>query len=162
MGEPTCCDRDTEEEVAMQTGRTSGNDLRDFERFMEQREEAARAFVSGEAAPLGRVVARDLPATFFGPQGDYEQGPDHVYSVYQRDAARFSEGDTNFEVLQMAASDGIAYWVGFQRATARLEGSSEPVPFDLRVTEVFRREGEEWKLVHRHADAMAPEVGDNN
>jgi hypothetical protein len=60
----------------MQTGSTSGNDLRDFERFMERREAAARAFVSGEVAPLGRIVARDLPTTFFGPQGGYEQDPD--------------------------------------------------------------------------------------
>ena len=145
----------------METGSTSNSDLRDFERFMERREQAARAFVSGEAAPLGRIVARDLPATFFGPQGGYEQGPDHVYSVYERDAARFSEGDTNFKILQKAASDGIAYWVGFQRATARLGGNPEPIPFDLRVTEVFRREGEEWKLVHRHADALASGAQEN-
>src|SRR5215213_6356139 len=130
----------------MHTGSTSGEDLRDFERFLERREEAARAFVSGEAAPLGRIVARVLPATFFGPQGGYEQGPNHVHSVYERDAARFISGDSS------------AYWVGFQRATARLEGSAEPLPFDLRVTEVFRREGEEWKLVHRHADALASET----
>ena len=140
----------------MLAGNASGDERRNFERFMERREEAARAFVNGEAAPLGRVVARGLPATFFGPGGGYEQGPDRVYSVYERDAARFTSGDTNFEILQMAASDTIAYWVGFQRATARLEGSAEPVPFELRVTEVFRREGDEWKLVHRHADAMAP------
>ena len=57
----------------MHTGSTSGEDLRDFERFLERREEAARAFVSGEAAPLGRIVARVLPATFFGPQGGYEK-----------------------------------------------------------------------------------------
>ena len=146
----------------MQTESTSNSDLlRDFERFMKRREQAARAFVSGNAAPLGRIVARDMPATFFGPQGGYEQGPDHVHSVYQRDAARFISGDTNFEILQMGASEGIAYWVGFQRATARLDGSPEPMPFDLRVTEVFRREGEDWKLVHRHADAMAPESGEN-
>src|SRR5215212_6625431 len=97
-------------------------------------------------------------ATFFGPQGGYEQGPNHVHSVYERDAARFISGDSSFEILQMAASDGIAYWVGLQRATACLEGSAEPIPFDLRVTEVFRREGEEWKLVHRHADTLASET----
>ena len=141
----------------MHTGSASGEDLRDFERFLERREEAARAFVRGEAAPLSHIVARVLPATFFGPQGGYEQGPDHVHSVYKRDAARFTSGDSSFEILQMAASDGIAYWVGFQRATACLEGSADPIPFNLRVTEVFRREGDEWKLVHRHADALASE-----
>ena len=133
------------------------DDLHGFEQFMKRREDAARAFVRGDAAPLGRIAARVSPATFFGPQGGYEQGPDHVYSIYERDAAHFTSGDTSFEILQMAASDGIAYWVGFQRALVRLDGSTEPIPFNLRVTEVFRREGDEWKMVHRHADSLASE-----
>jgi ketosteroid isomerase-like protein len=130
------------------------NDLRDFERFMKQREDAARAFVRGETAPLGRIVARDAPATFFGPKGGYDQGPDQVFSTYERDAAHFTSGDTSFKILQMAASGGIAYWVGFQRVIARLDGSTEAIPLNLRVTELFRREGGEWKLVHRHADTL--------
>jgi ketosteroid isomerase-like protein len=80
-----------------------------------------------------------------------------VNSIYERDAARFTSGNTSFEILQMAASDDIAYWVGFQQAMARLDGSTGKIPFTLRVTEVFRREGEEWKLVHRHADSLASE-----
>ena len=57
----------------------------------------------------------------------------------------------------MAANADIAYWVGFQQAMARLDGSTEKIPFNLRVTEVFRRKGDEWKLIHRHADSLASE-----
>jgi hypothetical protein len=134
------------------------SDLYDFQQFMKRRDEAARAFVNGDAAPLGRIVTHTSPATFFGPKGGYDQGADNVYAVYDRDAAHFIMGNSNFEILHMAASNGIAYWVGFQRATAHLHGSTETIPFNLRVTEIFRREGNEWKLIHRHADTLIPET----
>lgn len=50
-----------------------------------------------------------------------------------------SEGER--ENLQMAASEGLAYWVGVRRATAHLKGGPETVPFNLRVTELLRRIG---------------------
>jgi ketosteroid isomerase-like protein len=130
----------------------------DFKRFMTQREEAAGAYVDGDAVPLGRISARVSPATFFGPMGGYRQGAEEVSSTYARDAKSFEPGAENhFEILQSGASDDLAYWVGFQRATAHIKGNPNPVPFNLRVTELFRREGGEWKLVHRHADPLAEE-----
>ncbi len=135
-----------------------GNDLHDFEQFMRQREEAARAYVRGDAAPLGRLAARTGDATFFGPLGGSVQGAGDVWSRYENDAKSFAPGsDSHFEILHMAASDGLAYWVGFQKASAYMQGRSEPIPFNLRVTELFRRENGEWKLVHRHADPLAEE-----
>lgn len=134
-------------------------DLHDFEQFIQQREAAASAYVRGDAAPLSHVVAHSSPATFFGPQGGHEQGADQVAARYKNDAGAFAPGgDSHFEILQMAASDGLAYWVGFQRATAYIRGKQDAIPFNLRITEVFRREGNEWKMVHRHADALASEA----
>ncbi len=138
------------------------NDLDDFEQFMKRRESAARAYVNGDATPLGSIVTRVSPATFFAPKGGSRQGADEVSSAYKHDAEIFETGsDSSFEILQMAASDGIAYWVGFQRATARMRGQTEAIPFNLRITEVFRREDDEWKLVHRHADPLASEAEEN-
>jgi ketosteroid isomerase-like protein len=137
---------------------TMDEELHDFEQFMKRRLNAAQSYVEGDAAPLGRLCARVSPATFFGPQGGYRQGTDEVLSTYQEDARAFEPGgDTSFEVLVMAARDGMAYWVGFQQATARMHGHVKPIPMKLRVTEFFRREGDEWKLVHRHADSLSSE-----
>jgi len=134
------------------------NDLHEFEQFMKQRDDAARAYVRGNAAPLGRIFTHSSPATFFAPMGGYVQDADAVNSRYEHDAEAFESGsDSRFEILHMAASDGIAYWTGFQRAAARMRGRSEPVSFNLRVTELFRREGGDWKLIHRHADSLVAE-----
>jgi len=132
------------------------NERQDFGQFMQQREEAARAYVDGDPGPLGRIVTRRSPASFFGPQGDVCEGADQVWKAYEEGASTFSPGgETHFEVLGMAAGDGVAYWTGLQRAKVELGEGSEAIPMDLRVTEVFRREDDEWKLVHRHADSLA-------
>lgn len=134
------------------------NDLEDFEQFLKEREQASQAYVNGDAEPLLRICARDLPATFFSPNGDYLKGAQQVVSSYESGAKHFdSSSDNRFETLQMAASGGIAYWVGLQRSASRLKGKSEVVPISLRVTEIFRREASEWKMVHRHADFLKSE-----
>ena len=134
-------------------------DQHDFEQFMKQRSNAALSYINGDAASLGEIVAHHSPATFFHPSGTYYQGAETVWSQYERDATSFESGsEGQLEILHMAAHDGFAYWVGFQRATARLRGKAEPVSFNLRVTELFRREGADWKLIHRHADPLLSEA----
>ena len=130
----------------------------DFDEFLRRREAAARAYVSGDPAPLGEIVARVSPATFFGPRGGYLQGTRQVWASYERDAAAFGPNSENrLEIVDQGASGDLAYWVGFQRTTAQVSG--KPTEFNLRVTEVFRREDGEWKLVHRHADPLATPSG---
>jgi ketosteroid isomerase-like protein len=131
-------------------------DLQEFEQFMKRREAASAAYVQGDAEPFNQVVAQACPATFFPPMGGFARGTEDVAARYSRDAKAFETGSHfTFEILQMAASDGIAYWVGFMKGEAHMRGKPEAIPMSLRITEVFRREGDAWKIVHRHADPMA-------
>ena len=132
-----------------------GKTQEEFEVFMRRRAEAAQAYVTGDAAPLRTLTAQHPPASFFGPQGGSIEGADKVWTAYEQGAAAFSPGgETSLEILHMSASDELAYWVGIQRAAVKLSGQSEPVRMDLRITEIFRYEGGEWRLVHRHADQV--------
>ena len=46
----------------------------------------------------------------------------------------------------------VTYTVEIERFRAKVGGRDETSDLALRVTCVYRREPEGWKLVHRHAD----------
>ncbi|WP_208296001.1 nuclear transport factor 2 family protein [Telluria antibiotica] len=99
---------------------------------MRQRRAASDAFVGGDCGPLGAMSTDRPPATLFGPGGE-----------------------NRFEVLHSAVDGDLAYRAGIQRSVVNVTGQPQPVPMDLRVAEVFRREEGAWKLVHLHADKLA-------
>jgi len=131
----------------------SGNS---FDDFMQLRRRVAQAYVRGDAGPLREISALSDPATFFGPSGGVEKGAKEVLATNEEGAKRFGpDGQTDLEVLQQGSSGDLAYWVGLQHATVTTDRDHKAAQMTLRVTEVFRRVGSDWKLVHRHADAMA-------
>jgi NAD(P)H-dependent FMN reductase/ketosteroid isomerase-like protein len=124
-----------------------------FDDFLKKRAKIAEAYVNGEAAPLDQIVTQNDPATFFSPKGDQQQGAAAVATRYKTDAKSFSKpGCSRLEVLQSGTSGELAFWTGLQHAEARIGDKDKPVPMTLRITEVFRFEQGDWKLVHRHAD----------
>lgn len=125
-----------------------------FEEFMRRRLEAAQAYVCGDPDPLTRIAAQGPAASFFAPDGRVIVGSD-VLPTYVDDAKSFGAGsDTRFEVLGQGTGGDLAYWVGYQHATVRFVGRDNPVAMKLRITELFRREGGDWKLIHRHAESV--------
>ena len=139
---------------AQTTGEGQPGGFLDFGTFMELREAAAREYAAGDIESFRQMATRHPPATLFEVGGETRLGPDRVLESYVQGAPAYeSGGETRFEVLQSAASDGLAYWVGLQHSTVQLDdGASRQVL--LRVTELFRREKGEWKLIHRHADQL--------
>jgi hypothetical protein len=73
---------------------------------------------------LSHILTRTSVATFFGPNGGSTQGAVEVSSRYENDAKNFDHvSHFDFEILQMVASDGIAYRVGFMRGKLACTGN---------------------------------------
>jgi NAD(P)H-dependent FMN reductase/ketosteroid isomerase-like protein len=123
-----------------------------FDVFLQRRDAIASAYVNGDSAPLDTIVSHADPATFLSPGGEAMSGAVAIAKRYASDAQSFAKGSrSKLEVLQSAAGQ-LAFWTGIQHAEVRFKGKEGEAPMDLRVTEVFRLEGGEWKLIHRHAD----------
>jgi ketosteroid isomerase-like protein len=70
-------------------------------------------------------------------------------------SVQISEGDGyTFDTITWVETADLAYEVGIERHRARLGDAAEKVPIALRVTTVFGREDDGWKIVHRHADPI--------
>ncbi|MBM6401201.1 YybH family protein [Phycicoccus sonneratiae] len=126
-----------------------------FSAYLTRRKAASDAFVAGDVAPLHEVSTASDPATILGPAGTLVQGAESVNATNAEGSARFTGAERNdLETIHGGEEGDLAWWVGVQRSVVSVEGQDEPVPMDLRVTELYRREDGAWKLFHRHADPL--------
>jgi ketosteroid isomerase-like protein len=93
------------------------------------------------------------PVTLFGAAVPLKSGSDEVSKTFHWLASRWSNcTDQRVDIVAAGVSGDLAYTVGFEHTSVSVDGT--PVePYTLRVTQVYRREGGEWKIVHRHGDA---------
>lgn len=115
--------------------------------------EAEAALHNGDAEPRKAMWSGNDPVTLFGAVMT-KIGRDHVATAFDQLASQFSDCTSfQYEVIASGASCDLGYIVGIEHTTASI-GGAEPLPYALRVTTVFRREDGEWKVIHRHGDAL--------
>ena len=120
--------------------------------------EAETALHNGDAGPRIAMWSRTEPLTLFGAamagRGWGEIGP-----IFDALGQQFSHClSYQNEIVAAEARGDLAYTVALEHTTASINGA-EPKPYVLRATTIFRRENGEWKIVHRHGDALAAESG---
>ncbi|WP_024368026.1 MULTISPECIES: YybH family protein [Micrococcaceae] len=115
--------------------------------------EAETALHNGDAEPRKAMWSGNDPVTLFGAVMT-KIGRDRVAPAFDHLASQFSDCTSfDYEVIAAGASGDLGYLVGIEHTTASI-GGAEPLPYALRVTTVFRREDGEWKVIHRHGDAL--------
>jgi ketosteroid isomerase-like protein len=128
------------------------SDVDEFLADMLPRQIAAeRAIHNGDAEPRSGTWSHNEPVSLFGAWMPMTTGWADVSRAFKRVAARFSDSsDYRFEVIAAGASGDLAYTIGFEHNTVRVDGMT--TTYTLRATHVYRREDGEWKIVHRHGD----------
>jgi ketosteroid isomerase-like protein len=68
-------------------------------------------------------------------------------------ASYFRSGEAKLEVAQAHVWGDTVVLVMIERQDGQVGGLPDQ-DWSLRVTQVYRREGSDWQLVHRHADPL--------
>jgi ketosteroid isomerase-like protein len=115
--------------------------------------EAELALHNGDAAPRLAIWSSNEPVTVMGAWKSATNYPE-ASELFKELEGTFS--DCTSYSLELVAADvlgDMAYTVGYEHTQASING--EPRAYTLRATQVYRREGGEWKVAHRHGDTVA-------
>jgi ketosteroid isomerase-like protein len=116
------------------------------------------AFMRGDMQRWSELVHIAADFTLMQPMGgSASRGFDMSPARMAEMARYFRNGRTDLELVQTYASDDIAVLVMVERQTAEVGGLPKQ-DWSLRVTEVYRKAGAGWELVHRHADPLVRRV----
>ena len=115
--------------------------------------EAELALHNGDAAPRRALWSRNEPVSVLGAWRN-AHGQAEVTALFEHLAARFSDCTSyRFELLAHDVVGDMAFTAGLEHTSTSVDG--EPRTYTLRATQVYRREGGEWKVVHRHGDTVS-------
>ncbi len=124
-------------------------------KVVAQTEAASNAWMCGDASAYDALNTHAEDYTIMGPFG----GPTSIgyRSWSERSSAivkNFKSGACKLRVIQSYASGDILVLVLEEDQHGEIGGQPDQ-PWRLRVTQVYRREGDTWKVVHRHADPLS-------
>jgi len=114
--------------------------------------EANTALVRGDIDGYLALIEHATDYTLMAPFGG---APTRGFDTSARGtmARFFKSGTFDQEVVAIYATSDLVVLVTIERVRGEVGGLPEQ-DWALRVTQVFRREGAKWWLVHRHADPL--------
>ena len=127
--------------------------MADFDGVRTQARDALDRIARGDAGGYRALFSRGDDVTLGNPFGGFGRGFEAVMEQVERAASYYTDGETtSFETIIESVSPEWAYTVEIERFRTRIGGRSDMTDVALRVTCVYRREEDGWRLVHRHAD----------
>lgn len=117
---------------------------------------AAMAKVAnGDVSAIKALYSHTADATSFYGWGGYEKGWENVSRRWDWAGSQFQGGGVSYEAISTVVTPDLFYVTEIEtyenQNMANVEGKTG---WTNRVTHIFRCEGGEWRLVHRHGNRL--------
>ena len=131
----------------------------DFAELMAEARRALDAIAKGDASIYKQILSSSEEVTLANPFGGVARGRTAVVERVELAASNFRDGEVvSLETVSQLVSGDLAYTFEIERFRSRVAGADEFTEIALRTSCVYRLEGGEWKVLHRHADPRVEPV----
>jgi ketosteroid isomerase-like protein len=125
-----------------------------FDSVVEQTERALVAFAQGDSSGMKSLLSRSDDVVLANPLGPPSRGWSEVEEATDRAVASLRDGTMEIEELARHATSDLGYVFHIERVAAKVGESDELSRITLRVTMIYRRKDDGWKIVLRQADPI--------
>ena len=126
--------------------------------LVRRTEEATAAWMRGDMERYLALTPHARGFTLMNPFGGaparYDDRADGIMAA----ASYFAGGEAELELVETHAWGDTVVLVMIERQHGQVGGLPDQ-DWSLRVTQVYRRAGAEWRVVHRHADPLVRDIG---
>ena len=107
--------------------------------------------LNGDFGPMEDLWSHASDVSVMPPSGDRVLGWEQVKASWKHAAKAFSGGQVSLEdVVVVPITEDAAYTLGNERGHRKV--GDRTIHFEGRVTNVYRRGADGWKIVHHHTD----------
>ena len=114
---------------------------------------ALNRMANGDDSAMAAAWSQGGSVTSQHPVKGRQVGWSQVRESFHQFSLAATAGQIRLDDQMIQVAGGLAYELGVERGSLKLGGN--PVPIDSRVTNIYRQESGEWKLVHHHSDVSA-------
>lgn len=116
---------------------------------------ALNEMCAGSSDGMVNVWSQSPDATDFGPDGQMHVGWPAVEAQFRKEAAMKLGGTVSCQDLKVVQGDDFGITTCVEVGTG-MKVDGKPAELRFRSTNVFRKEGDCWRLVHHHTDQSKP------
>jgi ketosteroid isomerase-like protein len=128
--------------------------MRELRAFVDRCHAAITKQSQGQPAPFLELWSHATDVTIMAAIGGYQVGFDAVSELLTAASKTQQFDGWHAENVATVLEENLAFTVELEHYEHTVDGEDKGMT--LRATQIYRREGGQWRVIHRHGDILTP------